>query len=73
MERRGGCSGPEGGPGRIVIGVMCIRRGPQMTITRRGRCMSLPKVNPSFPQSYSRDKLRHAIVYSEGRRIFSDR
>ena len=62
----GGPRGPEGGPGRIVIGVTCIRRGPQMTITRRGRCMSLRKVHPPFPQYYFRDKLRRATVYSEG-------
>ena len=62
----GGPWGPEGGPGRIVIGVTCIRRGPQMTITRRGRCMSLRKVHPTFPQYYSRDKLRRATACSEG-------
>ena len=44
--------GAEGGPGRIVIGVTCIRRGPQMTIKRWGRCMSSPKVH-SYPSSIS--------------------
>ena len=60
----GGSWGPEGGPGRIVIGVTCIRRGPLMTIKRWGRCMSLRKVRP-YLQYCSRIKPRRVTVYSE--------